>query len=81
MAKKNPDIEKHFLIPKHSICNEKEKEAVLKKYNSTISEMPKILIKDAALASLKAKVGDMIKIEREDELTGKTNFYRVVAND
>jgi DNA-directed RNA polymerase subunit H (RpoH/RPB5) len=81
-AKKNSIIiEKHNLMPKHSICSEKEKEQILVKYNATVKEMPKMLINDAALSSLKVKTGDMIKIERNDPLGGKTYFYRVISDE
>jgi DNA-directed RNA polymerase subunit H (RpoH/RPB5) len=74
-------VEKHILIPKHTLCSDKEKEEVLSKYSATIAEMPKILFNDPAISGLKAKLGDMIRVERVDEETGKTFFYRVVANE
>jgi len=74
-------VEKHSLIPKHVLCSDKEKEQVLEKYAATIKEMPKILPTDRAIATLKAKPGDMVRIEREDSQTGKTFFYRVVSNE
>ncbi|MCB9359309.1 hypothetical protein H6503_05230 [Candidatus Woesearchaeota archaeon] len=82
MAKKTKlVIEKHNLIPKHSVCNDKEKQQVYEKYGTTEREMPKISSQDAALASLKVKKHDLIKIEREDGFSGKTVFYRVVADE
>ncbi len=80
-SKKTIIIEKHNLMPKHFVCSEKEKENVLSNYSATTKEMPKIAITDAALTNLKVKLGDMIRIERKDALTGKTNFYRVVADE
>ena len=74
-------VDKHILMPKHTLCSDKEKEEVLATYSATIAEMPKILQNDPAIAGLKAKIGDMIKIERTDDITGKTYFYRVVANE
>ncbi len=79
MAKNKIKIEKHFLVPKHTLCSEKEKQEILKKYSATENEMPKILITDAALIGMDIKIDDMIKIEREDPLMGKTYFYRVVV--
>lgn len=79
--KKTINIEKHNLMPKHSICSDKERDQILEKYNATLEEMPKILINDAVLTSLKVKVGNFIKIEREDPMTGITYFYRVVVDE
>ncbi|MFT4303906.1 MAG: DNA-directed RNA polymerase subunit RpoH/Rpb5 C-terminal domain-containing protein [Candidatus Woesearchaeota archaeon] len=74
-------IEKHNLIPKHSVCSDKEKQQVYEKYGTTDREMPKISSRDAALVKLKVKKGTLIKIERDDKFTGKTIFYRVVSDE
>ena len=79
--KKSIIIKTHSLMPKHTLCSSKEKEQIMAKYNAKIKEMPKIGINDAALSSLKIKIGDMIKIERNDTLMGKTYFYRVVSDE
>jgi DNA-directed RNA polymerase subunit H (RpoH/RPB5) len=55
MPKKKLKIDKHSLIPKHVKLSEKEKEALLKKYNITLSELPKILKDDPAIQSLGEK--------------------------
>lgn len=74
-------VEKHNLIPKHTICSDKETSEILAQYKATLNEIPKILANDSGIATLKAKVGDLIKIERNDLLVGKTYFYRVVVNE
>jgi len=74
-------IEKHNLIPKHSVCSDKEKQQVLDKYKTDIGQLPKISINDAGLTNFKIKIGDMIKVERKDSFSGKTNFYRVVVDE
>jgi DNA-directed RNA polymerase subunit H (RpoH/RPB5) len=80
--KKIPKItlETHSLIPNHSVCSDKEKQQVLEQYNLTTNEMPKILASDAGIKNLKAKPGDMIKIERDDWNLGKNVFYRVIID-
>jgi DNA-directed RNA polymerase subunit H len=67
----------HILQPKHSKLNEKESENLLKKLNISKSQIPKILITDAALPEA-CNPGDIIKIERKD---GDKTFvyYRVVV--
>ena len=68
----------HILQPKHTKLNEKEVQELLKKYNVSKSQLPKILLNDAALADMNCAVGDIIKIERKEE--DKINLYfRVVV--
>jgi DNA-directed RNA polymerase subunit H len=81
MVKKTISINKHKLIPEHSLCNAKEKEQILKKFNSTEKDFPKISIKDSGISHLNAKISDLIKIERKDDYTGTSVFYRVVTDE
>ncbi|MBW2984040.1 DNA-directed RNA polymerase subunit H [Candidatus Woesearchaeota archaeon] len=80
MVRKKLKIDKHSLIPKHMRLSEKEKEAVLKKYNITLNELPKILKNDPAIQKLGAKSGDVIKIVRKSPTAGEAVFYRGVIN-
>jgi DNA-directed RNA polymerase subunit H (RpoH/RPB5) len=67
----------HILQPKHTKINEKEIEELLKKYNISKAQLPKILLNDVALPE-GCVVGDVIKIERKDG--DKTSlYYRVVV--
>lgn len=66
----------HILQSKHTKLSDKEVEAVLKKFNISRAQLPKILAKDPALPE-NTKVGDVIKIERKSK--DKVNeYYRVV---
>ena len=76
---KKVDIKKHVLIPKHAKLSEKEKEEVLKRYNASTDDFPRILKRDAALQGMNVKYGDMIKIVRKSSTAGETVFYRVVV--
>lgn len=68
----------HILQPKHSKLNEKETEELLKKFNISKSQLPKILSSDAALPK-DCSVGDLIKIDRNSP-DGKTvSYYRAVV--
>lgn len=68
----------HILQPKHTKLNEKEAQELLKKYNISKSQIPKILQTDAALVNMNCAIGDVIKIERAEE--DKVNVYfRVVV--
>lgn len=63
----------HVLQPKHTKISEKESEELLGRLNVSKSQLPKILLSDAALPEGCA-VGDMIKIERKSGV-----YYRVVV--
>ncbi len=79
--KKNFDTSKHVLVPIHTKLNEKEKEKLLKKYNASTGNLPRISIKDTSIENLKTKEGDIIKITRASQSAGTSYFYRVVVND
>ena len=78
--KKTIILSKHVLVPKHVKLNEKEKKELLEQYKITFNELPKILKDDAAIASLSAKPGDVIKIIRKSNTADETPFYRGVTN-
>ena len=70
----------HLLVPVHTALNEKEKEALLDKYNCTVKELPKVLTSDPSLNGLKVKPGDVIKIERKSVSAGTAIFFRRVSD-
>lgn len=63
----------HILQPKHVKLSEKESEELLKQYNVSKAQLPKILSTDAALPE-SCNVGDIIKIERKSGV-----YFRVVV--
>ncbi|MBD3361865.1 DNA-directed RNA polymerase subunit H [Candidatus Woesearchaeota archaeon] len=79
MAKKI-DITKHVLVPKHTLVSEAEKKRITDNLKLSGSELPRILKTDPALAGLKAKDGDIIKITRISRTAGETIFYRRVIS-
>jgi DNA-directed RNA polymerase subunit H len=72
------DVSNHILVPKHEKCSETEKKALLKKYNITIADLPKISVNDAAIVDMDLSPGDVVKITRESATAGEAVFYRVV---
>ena len=78
---KKVDIEKHILIPKHLKLNDKEKQELLEQYQITFQELPKIYKNDSAIRHLNPKPGDVIKIIRNDEVSGENIYFRGVIND
>jgi DNA-directed RNA polymerase subunit H len=73
------DILKHNLVPTHEILEEDELELLLKTYNITKGQLPKILVNDPVAKKIKAKVGDVVKITRDSKTAGKSVVYRVVV--
>ena len=73
------DVTTHVLVSQHTILTDEEAEAFLNKYGIKKSQMPKISLKDKALASLGTKAGDIIRIVRKSPLQGSSDFYRVVV--
>ena len=74
-------IEQHNLVPKHSKLSKEDVEDVLKHYNITVKDLPRINFKDAALSNLNVKEHDVIKIERKSPTAGVSIFYRRVSRD
>ena len=75
----NP-VSKHTLVPEHTKLNKTESEEVLKTYNITRVQLPKIVITDPAIQHLKPSLGDIIKIVRKSPTKGTSVYYRVVIN-
>jgi DNA-directed RNA polymerase subunit H len=72
------DVSNHILVPKHEKCSETEKKALLKKYNVTIADLPKISVNDAAIVDMDLEPGTIVKVTRDSPTAGETIFYRVV---
>ena len=72
------EIKNHVLVPKHEILNAADKAAVLKKYNITVEQLPKILNDDAAIKAFGAKAGDVVKITRESVTAGVSIYFRTI---
>lgn len=67
----------HILQPKQTKLSPEEVEKLLKQYNISLVQLPKIKITDTSL-SKDCEIGDVIKIERESD--GKrVVYFRVVS--
>ena len=62
----------HVIQPKHTKLSSDEAEKILRKFNITLTQLPKIAKSDPALPE-DCEKGDIIKIDRPDEV-----YYRVV---
>ena len=76
---KEVDITKHELVPKHTLLNDREKEELLKRYGIVLRQLPRMLVTDPLAKLLNCKVGDVVKIIRQSETAGETEYYRVVV--
>jgi len=72
------EVNKHFLVPKHTKLNDSEKSKLMEKYHISFRDLPKILKDDPAIAKLNLSQGDVVKIERASKTAGETVYYRVV---
>lgn len=73
------NITKHKLVPKHEILSKTEKDEFLKKNKFKLHNLPRILISDPVIKFIYGVKGDVIKITRQSETTGKSLYYRVVV--
>ncbi len=67
----------HILQPKHTRLKPKEAQEVLKKFNISAAQLPKIKATDPALPE-GCKAGEIIRIERKEEENSYV-YFRVVA--
>ena len=65
----------HELIPQHKLLPKDEGEKLLTEFKVTRLQIPKIRVKDAALAGMGAKAGQIIEVSRQD---GSKNYRLVV---
>ena len=76
---KEIDIFQSNLVPRHELLNQEEKSELLKKYNISLKQLPRIKGDDSAVKLLSAKHGDIVKIIRRSYVAGEYNYYRVVV--
>ena len=67
----------HVLQPKQTKLTEEDVGKLLKQFNISLTQLPKIKITDPVLSG-GFEIGEVIKIERIKE-GGKSIYYRVVA--
>ena len=81
-ASKKPKFEfnimGHKLVPEHVVISEKEKVEVLKKFNVTPDQLPKVLNTDPVASSIDAKPGQIIKVIRKSRTANEAEAYRFV---
>ncbi len=68
----------HFLVPKHVLLSKEQAAELLKKYNLTLEQLPKIQADDQAIAEMNPEKGEIVKIVRNSPTAGKSVYYRTV---
>ena len=71
----------HILVPIHEKLSQKDAGQILEKHKITFAQLPKIMHNDVAIAELKVKVGDIIKITRKSASAGQSVYYRGVVDE
>lgn len=75
-------LRNHVLCSPHSILTTEEEDNLLNNIlKKKKSNLPKIKISDPQVIWIGGEIGNIIKIERDSEITGKSIYYRVVIND
>ena len=69
----------HFLVPMHEVLSQEQVETLFTTYNVSPQNLPIILVGDASLVGLDAKMGDIIRITRPSPTAGTAVYYRRVA--
>ena len=77
--KKEFDVMKHVLVPKHILLKKNEVEELLQRYKITLLELPRISINDPAIKGMNPNPNDVVKIIRPSPTAGTSEFYRRVV--
>lgn len=71
------NITHHELVPKHIKLSDDEKKELLKRYRLKESQLPRIQRMDPVALYLGLKRGDVVKIIRQSETSGRYASYRI----
>jgi DNA-directed RNA polymerase I, II, and III subunit RPABC1 len=72
------NITHHEIVPKHILLNQEEVEIMLKQYQTTRAQLPKLLTTDPVAKYYGMKAGDVCKIIRQSPMTGESYYYRIL---
>jgi DNA-directed RNA polymerase subunit H len=67
------------MVPRHQIMSEEEVTGLLKRYNISNDQLPKMYHDDPAAKTIEAKPGDVIQIIRTSQTAGRAESYRLVV--
>ena len=72
------NITEHELVPKHTLLNSEEKQQILETLRCSDYQLPHMLINDPISRYYGLQCGQVVKIERSSETSGKYTAYRIV---
>lgn len=70
----------HAIVPKHIIASNDEVQLVLDHYGIKKTQLPRIAREDPAAKVLGAKIGQVIRVERNSDTAGRVYYYRLVVD-
>ncbi|MHA2359352.1 MAG: DNA-directed RNA polymerase subunit H [Candidatus Thorarchaeota archaeon] len=74
------DLFGHEMVPPHVIAEESEVQMVLDHYGINKTQLPRILVRDPAARVLGARPGQIVRIERDSLVAGRSYYYRLVVD-
>lgn len=72
-------VPKHVLVPEYKVLNGEERTEVISTLFTRKAKLPKIKRNDPCVIWSHAIAGDIIEFDRNDEVTGKSIYYRIVV--
>ena len=80
MEKEKSFILKHRFVPKYIKLNREETQTLLKQFNISLKQLPKMKSNDPIAKVLELKAGDVVKIIRDSPTSKKSIMYRVIID-
>ena len=72
-------VPKHILVPEYKVLNGEDRNEVISTLFTRKAKLPKIKRNDPCVVWSHAIAGDIIEFNRNDEVTGKSLYYRIVV--
>jgi DNA-directed RNA polymerase I, II, and III subunit RPABC1 len=72
------NITQHEIVPRHILLTQEETDVILKQYQTTRTQLPKLLTTDPVAKYYGMKTGDVCKIIRQSPMTGESYYYRIL---
>ncbi|HOT95264.1 MAG TPA: DNA-directed RNA polymerase subunit H [Methanoregulaceae archaeon] len=69
----------HVMVPNHQVMSEEEVQNLLRRYDITFDQLPRIYHDDPGVRQVNGKVGDVIRIVRKSQTAGIAEAYRLVV--